>query len=118
MNQFAKAFTAEKKKIAYDNIRRAGQCVLKGLFKLCVLAGYSGRYLSVISEPEGKTPLLLIYGLVMYSVYIYADFSGGIDLFRGVSYLFGIELSENFRTPYFSQSVREFWQRWHVTFGA
>ena len=114
----AKTFTAEKKRVTYDNVRNAGQCVLKGLFKVCVIAGYSGEYVANLADADGKTPLLLIYSLVMYSVYIYADFSGGIDLFRGVSYLFGIELSENFRTPYFSQSMREFWQRWHATFGA
>ncbi|MBU1718285.1 MAG: MBOAT family protein, partial [Bacteroidetes bacterium] len=51
-----------------------------------------------------------------YSVYIYMDFSGYSDIAIGTAYLMGIKTPENFNNPYISQSLREFWKRWHITF--
>ena len=55
---------------------------------------------------------------VAYSVTIYADFTGGVDIALGAARLFGITLRENFREPFSSTSAREFWNRWHITLGA
>lgn len=52
---------------------------------------------------------------VMYSIQLYTDFSACVCMARGVAELFGIHLSENFRQPYFSRSIKEFWQRWHMS---
>lgn len=57
-------------------------------------------------------------GIIVYSVYMYADFSGGIDIVEGVSELFGIQMAQNFRQPYFSVSLSDFWCRWHMSLGA
>lgn len=59
-------------------------------------------------------PWLLIYCFLAF-MKLYAEFSGFIDVVRGLSYLFGIEVSENFRRPYLSQSPTEIWLRWHIT---
>jgi D-alanyl-lipoteichoic acid acyltransferase DltB (MBOAT superfamily) len=61
---------------------------------------------------------LAIFGVVVYSIQMYADFSGGIDIVEGVSELFGIEMDQNFRQPYFSVSLADFWRRWHMSLGA
>jgi alginate O-acetyltransferase complex protein AlgI len=59
-------------------------------------------------------PELLIW-LVVFSFYLYSDFAGYTDMVRGVSSLFGIELSRNFDNPYFARNFVEFWNRWHMT---
>ena len=56
--------------------------------------------------------------VLLYTIQIYADFSGVMDIVRGVARLFGIEMALNFRRPFFSTSVQEFWRRWHITLGA
>lgn len=61
---------------------------------------------------------LSLYGVLVYSIQMYADFSGGIDIVEGVSELFGIEMAQNFRQPYFSVSLADFWRRWHMSLGA
>ena len=55
--------------------------------------------------------------LSMYSIQLYADFSGYMDIAIGCAQSLGIELDENFTTPYFAKSIAEFWRRWHITLG-
>ena len=60
---------------------------------------------------------LMVWGF-FYAIEIYTDFAGCVNMARGMSQILGIELEENFRQPYFSQSVEEFWRRWHMTLGS
>jgi D-alanyl-lipoteichoic acid acyltransferase DltB (MBOAT superfamily) len=57
----------------------------------------------------------VVVGTVLFAVQIYCDFSGYSDIARGFQSCFGIELTVNFRQPYFARSPREFWQRWHIS---
>ena len=56
--------------------------------------------------------------VLLYTIQIYADFSGVMDIVRGVARLFGIQMALNFRRPFFSTSVQEFWRRWHISLGS
>ena len=58
----------------------------------------------------------LLASLVAYSAYIYLDFSGYSDIAIGTGYLMGIRTPENFRSPYLSTNLADFWRRWHITF--
>ncbi len=58
---------------------------------------------------------LAIYGVMVYAVYAYAEFSGVIDIMEGISELFGIRMAPNYRQPFFATSLTDFWGRWHVT---
>jgi D-alanyl-lipoteichoic acid acyltransferase DltB (MBOAT superfamily) len=69
----------------------------------------------VFELPAKYSPPELLLWLVIYAFALYNDFAGYTDIVRGISGLFGIELSANFRAPYFSRNFTEFWQRWHIT---
>ena len=87
-----------------------------GFFKkLCladVLAVYVDRVFNDVYSFRGFAFVIAIF---FFTVQIYCDFSGYSDIARGCAKLFGINLMENFRSPYFSASVREFWSRWHIS---
>lgn len=90
--------------------------ILWGLFKKMVIADNCALYVNPIFETPGSFsgPALLM-GAMFFSVQIYCDFSGYSDIALGSSRLLGIELLQNFRFPYFSRDIAEFWRRWHIS---
>lgn len=60
----------------------------------------------------------ILFAVCCFSLQLYTDFSGCMDIVLGAADLFGIRLPENFQTPFFSKNVSEFWRRWHITLGA
>lgn len=111
-----KISASPKRTLSYDNVRNSGICVLKGLFKVTIISAFCANFTPILNSAQGYNGGFLILVAFLYTIQIYAEFSGGIDIVRGISYLFGIELTDNFNTPYFSQSFSEFWKRWHITF--
>lgn len=67
------------------------------------------------NEPQNYTSLELLLAVYAYAFQIYFDFSAYTDIARGASRWFGIELPENFKDPYLSTSITDFWRRWHMT---
>lgn len=92
------------------------QRLLWGIFQKTVIADRIGTAIGSFFLPD-RAGLDLVWGLILYSIQLYADFSGGIDIILGTSECFGIRLSENFRQPYFSSTLGEFWRRWHISLG-
>jgi len=104
----------------YDflNIKYGIQLMIWGYFKKMVIADTIATAAGeVLDNPGAHTGLTVIFGLLAYSAELYMDFSGGIDVIRGTSQCFGINLVENFKRPYFAQSIQDFWRRWHITLG-
>lgn len=66
--------------------------------------------------PYFSPAMAVFVSAIFYSLYIYFDFSGYSDIAIGTAYMLGIKTPENFNNPYFSDSLREFWRRWHITF--
>lgn len=95
------------------------QRILWGLFKKMVVADRLYLLVKTISDaPSQYSGVASLLFMVCYTVQLYADFSGFIDIALGSGELFGIRLPENFRQPFFAKSAQEFWQRWHITLGA
>lgn len=108
----------EERHISWDVFLKGATRSLWGLFKKLVIAARLGVIVSAISaDPEQFNGAYALAAMLLYAVQLYADFSGGIDIVLGVSRMLGIRMSENFDAPYFSQSIAEFWRRWHITLG-
>lgn len=108
-----------ERRCTWDALSRGGARVAWGLFKKLAIAARAGVVVGTISAaPEEYRGAYALLAMLLYSVQLYADFSGGIDIVLGVSQMMGLHLSENFNAPYFSQSIAEFWRRWHITLGA
>lgn len=90
--------------------------MLWGLFKKIVVADTLVIYVdAVFDNMLQHSGSALVLAALFFSIQIYCDFSGYSDMARGVSKLMGIELMDNFRSPYFSSSIKEFWSRWHIS---
>lgn len=93
------------------------QRIAWGFFKKLVVADRLAPLVqNVYSSPFQFQDSQLLVGTFIFSLQIYFDFAGYTDIAIGVAQVFGIKLTENFKQPYFSVSVTEFWQRWHISF--
>jgi len=70
---------------------------------------------NIYNNPHGYSGLVLIVATVFFAFQIYCDFSGYTDIARGAAQIMGYDLMLNFRRPYFAKSIRDFWQRWHIS---
>ncbi len=92
------------------------QRVLWGYFKKLVIADRVLIAVSkMIGEPSRYNGAYSLVIMLLYTLQLYADFTGGIDITIGLSEALGIRMSENFNLPYFSKSLKEYWRRWHIS---
>lgn len=94
------------------------QRILWGYFKKMVIADRILIGVSAITGDAGvyRGAYVLVV-MLLYTVELYADFTGGIDITIGIAQVMGITLRENFNRPYFSKSLKEYWRRWHISLG-
>ena len=108
----------ESHEFNFDRLKSGALLILWGLFKKLVIADRIAIPVNTIidnfSELDGPR---ILFGFIQYSIQIYCDFSGGIDIARGIAEILGITLPINFKQPLFSTSVEGFWRRWHITLG-
>lgn len=87
-----------------------------GLFKKMVVADNIGPYVNAVydnyTHHSGTT---LLTASMLFAIQIYADFSGYTDMAIGIARVLGFKFNDNFKTPYFSKSITEFWRRWHIS---
>lgn len=103
-----------------EKAKRAALLFLFGAMKKFAIADMlSGDIAAVLDGSLKDVPgSMIVFSILLYSAQQYADFSGGIDMVMAVSQLFGVEMMPNFRQPYFSTSLGDFWRRWHISLGA
>ena len=95
------------------------QRILWGYFKKLVIADRVAVGLNtLLKAPSEYTGVYFIVAATFYAIQLYADFTGGIDIAIGIAQTLGIKLKENFVRPFFSKSIKEYWNRWHITMGS
>ncbi len=103
----------------YQRFCRGCQLILWGFMKKLILADRIAVPVNqIFNSYADYNGLIVFLAAAGYGLQVYADFSGGMDIARGVSEILGIELVLNFKQPYFSTSVEDFWRRWHITLGS
>lgn len=103
----------------YDRFTKGLIRLIIGTFKKIYIANQLGIFVDMVyADPTGYSGASGLIATFLYAFQLYADFSGYMDIILGVSTCLGITLSENFEQPYLSQSVAEYWRRWHITVGA
>ncbi|WP_291136221.1 MBOAT family O-acyltransferase [Flavobacterium sp. UBA7663] len=106
----------KKRAFDYQNAVDGVKLIIWGMFKKVVVADNCAFFVNKIFEnPEAYSSGELFVGMVFFAFQIYGDFSGYSDMAIGISKLFGFDLMVNFKFPYFSRDIAEFWRRWHIS---
>ena len=108
--------TFAEHKLNEEDFSKGLKLLAIGLFKKICVADSLAVFVDQIWENyTNLNSFTVLLGTLMFSIQIYCDFSGYSDIARGSAKLFGYDLSLNFFHPYFAESFRDFWRRWHVT---
>ncbi|MBD5522937.1 MAG: MBOAT family protein [Lachnospiraceae bacterium] len=106
----------KERPFVYENVTYGLKLMVWGYFKKLVIADvFAGVINKIYDNAASYVGLVFIVVTVMFAVEIYCDFSGYSDIAIGCAKLFGIDLMTNFKSPYFSFSIKEFWSRWHIS---
>lgn len=109
---------SEGRRFEFGNLVYGAQLVVWGLFKKVVIADRAAEFVNnVFDDAKFSNGIIVLAGILFYTLQLYCDFSGIMDVVIGLGEMMGIELPENFRRPFFAKSINEFWQRWHITLG-
>ena len=103
----------------FTRFKHGCELIMWGFFKKLVIADRAVIPITAVTAEFNKFGgTTLTFTILLYALQLYADFSGGIDISRGVAQIFGGDMIDNFKRPYFSRSINEYWRRWHISLGA
>ncbi len=106
----------EERYFDYDSISYGLKLMAWGFFKKLAIADAAAVYVdAAYAQLDACTGLDLFAAVILFTIQIYCDFSGYSDIAAGSAKLLGIDVTTNFRSPYFALSIKEFWSRWHIS---
>ena len=106
----------EEKRFDYENISRGMRLILFGFFIKMVVADHLGEYVDeVYGHLDEYNSWTVLCCMVFYSFQIYCDFFGYSTIALGSAKLMGFDITDNFKSPYLSKNIAEFWHRWHIS---
>lgn len=101
---------------SYEKVKNGALRMLWGFFLKLLIANRLSMIVDpVMNEAASKTGATICIAVLLYTFQLYADFAGYSNIAIGMGSLFGFELVENFKQPFFSKSVGDFWNRWHIS---
>ena len=105
-------------KVTYESLCFGLQRILWGLFKKIIIADRLNVLVkTVFSGYEYFSGITIFIGALCYTIMLYMDFSGAMDVVLGIGDIFKVKVPENFKQPFFSKNISEFWTRWHISLG-
>ena len=105
--------------ITMERLATGAQRIFWGLFKKMLVADRLDVLVKTVYDGyQNYDGTVISVAAVAYTIQLYMEFSGCMDIVIGTGEIFGITLPENFRRPFFSKTVSEFWRRWHITLGS
>lgn len=109
----------EGKRFDYNTFVRGVWRVFWGIFKKIVVADRAAILVNAVyNHPENHGGTIIIIATLFYTLQLYCEFSGVMDVVCGLGEMMGIKMPENFNRPFFAKSINEFWQRWHISLGS
>ena len=107
------------KRVSYNNLALGYQRIMYGFFKKKLIADRLNALVNtVFNNYASYNGFTILLGAIGYTVMLYMEFSGTMDVVVGTGQIFGVNVPENFRQPFFSKNVSEFWTRWHISLGS
>ena len=108
----------EGNKVTYKNFFFGYQRILFGLFKKLIIADRLNIIVKLIFEDyTAYNGMSILVGIISYTIMLYMEFSGTMEIVVGTGEIFGVRIPENFRQPFFAKNISEFWTRWHISLG-
>ena len=110
----------DNRSVSYNDLYEGAGRLIMGLAKKVILANNLWTIVDTYfgADVTGLSTLGTWYTVIVYSLYVYFDFSGYSDMAIGMGRMFGFHFDENFKYPFMCQSITEFWQRWHISLGS
>lgn len=106
----------QEKRFDYDRVRKGLLLMLWGYFQKLVIADRVAVLVdAVYADPSAYAPIVLVVATYFFAFQIFCDFAGYSNIAIGAAQIMGYDLMTNFRRPYFAESIREFWRRWHIS---
>jgi alginate O-acetyltransferase complex protein AlgI len=106
----------QQHELDYDRVRSGILQMLLGFFKKMVIADRMAVMVStVFDHPAEHQGVEIVVAVFFFAIQVYCDFSGYTDIAIGAARIMGFDMMKNFRTPYFSVSITDFWRRWHIS---
>ena len=104
--------------LRWQNLTMGLQRITFGVMKKVVIADRLNLLIkTVFADYASYDGTVIVLAMVCYTCQLYMEFSGTMDVVIGTAEIFGITMPENFRQPFFSKTISEFWSRWHITLG-
>lgn len=118
IGRYSELLLFENNRFSYKNMQYGLQLMLLGFIKKLVVADRAAVMVNaIIFDGTPYSGAIVAVGIFFYCIQLYYDFSGGVDVARGVATLFGISMAENFKRPIFATSLADYWRRWHISLG-
>jgi len=105
-----------ERNVSFENIKKGFALISVGMVRKVLIADTCGLIVNhIMADPQYFTSIEVLVGILLFTIQVYNDFAGYSSIARGIGIMLGFDIMLNFKQPYFSTSVADFWRRWHIS---